>query len=146
MKFRAIVEYEYPIEHKPPVKAEIVLHGDRVTTENIKRIDEEHYEDCVSRERVLSMALYKFYNAKQIIGSAGSLTSDEIIRDWDDMFDFVENLPFVRPTRAKGKWIKTFTNDQLRVKCSECEYEVSAFWNDWEKAKYCPNCGAEMTE
>ena len=102
MKFRAIVEYEYPTEHKPPVKAEIVLHGDRVTTENIKRIDEEPYEDAVSRERMLSMALYKLYNAKQIIGSAGSLTPEEIIKDWDDMFDFIENLPSVRPT---DKWI-----------------------------------------
>ena len=36
MRFRAIVEYEYPVEHKPPVKADIYLHGDKVTTGNIK--------------------------------------------------------------------------------------------------------------
>jgi hypothetical protein len=41
MKFRAIVEYEYPIEHKPPVKAEIILHGDRVVTDNIKPLEQE---------------------------------------------------------------------------------------------------------
>ena len=41
MKFKAIVEYEYPIEHKPPVKAEIVLHGDRVITDNIKWVEQE---------------------------------------------------------------------------------------------------------
>ncbi len=38
MKFLALVEYDYPVEHKPPVKAELVLHGDRVETENIKII------------------------------------------------------------------------------------------------------------
>ena len=35
MKYRFIVEYEYPTDHKPPVSAEIVLHGDRVKAENI---------------------------------------------------------------------------------------------------------------
>ena len=30
MKFVALVEYDYPVLHKPPVKAELVLHGDRV--------------------------------------------------------------------------------------------------------------------
>ena len=35
MKFIALVEYDYPVEHKPPVKAELVLHGDRVDAENI---------------------------------------------------------------------------------------------------------------
>ena len=38
MKFIALVEYEYPVLHKPPVKAELVLHGDRVETEEIKVI------------------------------------------------------------------------------------------------------------
>ena len=38
MKFIALVEYDYPVEHKPPVKAELVLHGDRVETENVKII------------------------------------------------------------------------------------------------------------
>ena len=52
MKFKAVVEYEYPIEHKPPVKAEIILHGDRVITENIKRIEQEPCEDAVSRQEV----------------------------------------------------------------------------------------------
>ena len=36
MKFKCIVEYEYPVSHKPPVKAELVLHGDRVVTDNIE--------------------------------------------------------------------------------------------------------------
>ena len=36
MKFKCIVEYEYPVSHKPPVRAELVLHGDRVVTDNIE--------------------------------------------------------------------------------------------------------------
>lgn len=41
MKFRVLVEYEYPVEHKTPVKAELILHGDRVVTDNIKWIEQE---------------------------------------------------------------------------------------------------------
>ena len=41
MKFKVLVEYEYPIEHKLPVKAEIVLHGDRVVTDKIKWLEQE---------------------------------------------------------------------------------------------------------
>lgn len=55
MKFIALVEYDYPVEHKPPVKAELVLHGDRVDGKIIEigehgfgawvGIDEEPHED-----------------------------------------------------------------------------------------------------
>lgn len=44
MKFIALVEYDYPVEHKPPVKAELVLHGDRVETENVKIISVDRSE------------------------------------------------------------------------------------------------------
>lgn len=30
MKFRGIFEYEYPVEHKPPVSIDVYLHGDCV--------------------------------------------------------------------------------------------------------------------
>ena len=42
MKFQVIVGYEYPIEHKIPVKAELILHGDRVVTDNIKPVIREN--------------------------------------------------------------------------------------------------------
>ena len=36
MTYKAIFEYEYPCEHKPPVKADIYLHGNKVSTRKIK--------------------------------------------------------------------------------------------------------------
>ena len=42
MKFKCIVEYEYPVEHKPPVKAELILHGDRVVTDKITPLPKGH--------------------------------------------------------------------------------------------------------
>ena len=41
MKFKCIVEYEYPVKHKPPVKADIYLHGDKVVTSEIKSLQNE---------------------------------------------------------------------------------------------------------
>ena len=40
-KYKVIVEYEYPCDHKPPVKADIYLHGDKVTTREIKPLQTE---------------------------------------------------------------------------------------------------------
>lgn len=42
MKFRCIVEYEYPVDHKPPVEAGIVLHGDKVVTRSITPLPKGH--------------------------------------------------------------------------------------------------------
>lgn len=50
MKFKVIVEYEYPIEHKCPVKAEIVLHGDKVISDNIKWLEQEPMIDKIRAE------------------------------------------------------------------------------------------------
>lgn len=54
MKFKCIVEYEYPVEHKPPVAAEIVLHGDRVVTFDItvipKALEQESILDKIRAE------------------------------------------------------------------------------------------------
>ena len=50
MKFKVLVEYEYPIEHKIPVKAELILHGDRVVTDNIKWVEQEPILDKIRAE------------------------------------------------------------------------------------------------
>jgi len=44
-KYKVIVEYEYPCEHKPPVEADIYLHGDKVTTSEITPIKTGHWID-----------------------------------------------------------------------------------------------------
>lgn len=43
----------------------------------------------------------------------------------------------------KATWIVT-ARETLEVKCSECSYTINYFWNDWQNAKFCPNCGAIM--
>ena len=44
-----------------------------------------------------------------------------------------------------GHWIHGSSSENIRVTCSECGYKVNYFWDSWQDAKYCPNCGAKMS-
>lgn len=61
--------------------------------EAISALSTEPCEDAVSRARVLSMAITHQYNTKQ----ASIIFKDDVIKNWDDMIDFVETLPPVQP-------------------------------------------------
>lgn len=127
MKFKAIVEYEYPMDHKPPVKAEIVLHGDRVITDNIKTIEQEPCEDCISRAEALKHSHIEYDDD----GEGHRVVYVEEIKA----------LSPVTPQPKIGEWI--YTGDYITegmLKCSECgfEHDVS------ERFLYCPNCGIKM--
>lgn len=63
----------------------------------IEALNQEPCEDAVNRARVLSMAIYHQYNTKQ----ASSISKDDVIKNWDDMIDFVENLPSAQPIKPK---------------------------------------------
>ena len=56
-------------------------------------------------------------------------------------------MPTVEPQRKKGRWILTDFPDEQTYKCSECgEYWIFIEGTPADNgAKYCPNCGAEMT-
>lgn len=45
-----------------------------------------------------------------------------------------------------GRWIHGSSSENIRVTCSECGYKVNYFWDSWQDAKYCPNCGAKMDQ
>lgn len=76
MKFKILVEYEYPVEHKLPIKAELILHGDRVVTDNIKPLEQEPKSEWEHDHEILKaysdgasevldkirFDLYKLYN------------------------------------------------------------------------------------
>lgn len=105
----------------------------------------EHCEDAISRERALGMAITKQYNAKQI-GNIGNLTNDEVIRDWNDMIDFIENLPSVQPKEKVGHWVLLDDCSNSGFYCSECHKKiVKEGWSDTvKKIKYCPYCATPL--
>ena len=48
----------------------------------------------------------------------------------------------LRGSRPKGKWLEIPDGNDYRVDCSICGHSLN-----WliERARYCPNCGAEMS-
>ena len=136
MRFRVVVGYEYPVEHKPPVKAEIILHGDRVVTDNIELLEQEPTTkkdlgvDCVARQDV----------ERYIEGFVNEYTPKEELEFINLELDGLKHIPSVTPQEPKtGHW-KPYLKEGLRYQCSACD---SRFDTPWE---YCPHCGAKMAE
>lgn len=99
-------------------------------------LKQEPCEDCISRARVLSMAITHQYNIKQV----SSISKDDVIKKWGDMIDFIENLPPVQPRPKTGHWIEESCGALRRIVCSECGKVPPAN----VKKPYCPNCSAKM--
>lgn len=62
----------------------------------------------------------------------------------NEVFERIDKLPSVTPSRPKGRWIKAkpwmLDNTSYKWECSECEKSERFRHN------FCPNCGAEMVE
>ena len=94
----------------------------------IKALEQQPCEDCISREEVLEQA--KDYGSNTYLIPVNS----------------VKTLPSVKPTRPTGKWIeKEDYNLDTYYECSECGADY-CIEGDILIHKYCPNCGARMTE
>ena len=61
------------------------------------------------------------------------------------LWEFIKDLPPVRPTQRKGKWEnKGINGHYFYGKCSKCGQEFCVDTWYTQNMKYCPNCGAEM--
>lgn len=61
----------------------------------------------------------------------------------DGVLNLLEEQPTIDPVKH-GRWVYGSSSENIRVMCSECGYKVNYFWDSWQDAKYCPNCGAKM--
>ena len=70
MKYRYIVEYDYPVAHKPPVKAELILHGDKVVTDKIEIFGDKMRRDefPIVKEYCRDKVVAELEKIKQEIG------------------------------------------------------------------------------
>lgn len=57
--------------------------------------------------------------------------------------DIVNEQTVVKPVK-RGRWVHGSGSENIIVTCSECGYKVNYFWDSWQDANYCPNCGAKM--
>ena len=100
----------------------------------IKALEQQSCEDCISREAV----------DEYITNLLSGYLYDEERTRLEDLTAYIWELPSVQPTRPKGRWIdiQYFEADDTyyRPKCPFCNAEPK------EYSKFCPNCGADMTE
>lgn len=61
--------------------------------------------------------------------------------------ELISSIPAadVAPVK-RGKWINTYIRDIHHLKCSECGEYTESIWHANFDYKYCPNCGAMMTD
>ena len=105
--------------------------------ETLKMLQAEQCENTVSKEDVIKAVDHHTFD-----------TDDGLCLD-EDISIILEELPTVKPTRKKGKWIfyKTiFDKHGHTVECSSCHKKWKTYDEiRWRKEnKFCPNCGVEM--
>ena len=73
MKYKCIVEYDYPVDHKPPFEAILYLHGDSVQADRIKPfydeewVPREKYDRLLENSMFLNKALKKYQEYEEEI-------------------------------------------------------------------------------
>ena len=104
---------------------------DDVTETIIKALEQQPCEDCISREAVKDMLTETWTKYVPM----------ELDVNLSFVLDKISELPSVIPQPKKGKWIEYCYQN---LSCSNCGYIVAD--TDIDEYKYCPNCGAKMTE
>ena len=99
---------------------------------NLKALEQQPYEDCISRQTVLDML--EDINAE----------TEGVGFYYEHYVKYIKDLPSVTPKEKTGKWIPLGNYDEWgnenSYKCSECGERN--FYPD----NYCHNCGAKMIE
>jgi len=97
--------------------------------EAIKALEQQPCGDCVSRQSIL----------EELNRLGRHAFKDDT--DYDCLFDFVDRLPPVTPTRKSGlRWIERFDNEDKWLECPHCHKDSDNAY------AYCPNCGASFKE
>ena len=116
-------------------KDKLLLEVNKAICNNLKSLEQQPCEDCISRQRV-------FNDLENI--SKGSEHPRQAFVFVDECVDYITSVPAVMPTRPTGRWIdiQYFKADDTyyRPKCPFCSTEPKEYSN------YCPNCGAKMQE
>ena len=106
----------------------------------IKALEQEPYEDCISRTELLSRIDAERKHLLDLkMDGAEHIVVHHARR-------IIEDMPSVTPQPRTGQWIEVIDkidrlgNKTWHHKCSICGNEDSG----WGEYKYCPNCGAKM--
>ena len=107
----------------------------------IEAISTEPCEDCVSRQATITAIKDYFHDDYY------QRTSIQDCRD-DFIEDVLTKLPSVQPKQRIGHWVTTKKEKISYAECSNCAalYPITETTYVFSDAKFCPNCGAKMSE
>lgn len=116
-------------------KDKLLLKVNKAICNNLKTLEQNSCEDCISRKAVLDL--------KTIAPIAPVINGEDVHYEEVVFVRDLEKLSSIEPERKTGKWIDyPFENVcglKLRdYRCNLCAYFVNG------KTKFCPNCGAKM--
>ena len=106
-------------------------YADRIEMEKALRV-----EDCISIKDAIN-AIYGLHTGGKEAVEQESVF-DHYSEALNDAVYAIEELPSVKPTRAKGHWIE----HEKVFECSECQ--IIRAKGTTGKYNYCPSCGARM--
>ena len=107
----------------------------------IEALRVEPCEDTISRKA----AIDAFNTNINELVVAGKENADSVERYLNRVIDRIKQLPFAQPERKRGRWLPDNRPFGGFWVCSECKFPSEAFAAD-VLYKFCPNCGARMTE
>ena len=79
----------------------------------------------------------------KVRNTSNTATIFDVLGVLDDVEKIIKAAP-INHSVKHGHWIHGSSSENIRVTCSECGYKVNYFWDSWQDAKYCPNCGTKM--
>lgn len=116
-------------------------------------------EDCISRESIKQKLQEQHDFFVNAYGGYSNLPQSDKSRvdEISNCIAMVVNEPPVTPKQKTGHWLMPQQDDGMsdpiyyQVRCSECGFDLDPqTWHmelhQYGADKYCPNCGARMTE
>jgi len=107
-------------------KDKLLLEVNKAICNNLKTLEQQPYEDCVSRQAAIDAITHEL-RCGSVMDQCGLETA----------YDLIKELPSVEPERKSGKWIN-IDGSTNRADCSCCGNRGRAWMN------YCYLCGAKM--
>ena len=127
-------------------KDKLLLEVNKAICNNLKALEQQPCEDCISREEAKKLIQGKIDDIpKNKDGTYGSMFG-QYVNGLYCAKTAISYMPSVVPQTKRGKWIETKDDCNginfydFSFECSKCGKERSF------KSNYCPNCGADMRE
>ncbi len=116
----------------------------------IKALEREPCEDAISREELLkAIDTWDKFGCDADTKLVPHQDHYILYIHYDDVIKCIKGMPSVTPQQKIGRWVDTESDEFEHhhvYQCSNCnQYELIEYPEYVSRFKYCPNCGAKMS-